>query len=110
MKNNTTLKIVLNIVPLLLMILLIPLVKNDYVLTGFYVGIIMISLLVKYEKKDILFLIIGFVIMMISEGLFISTGVETFNRNSLFNLMPVWLPFLWAYAFVAMKRLISILV
>ncbi len=92
------------------MILLIPLVKNDYVLTGFYVGIIMISLLVKYEKKDILFLIIGFVIMMISEGLFISTGVETFNRNSLFNLMPVWLPFLWAYAFVAMKRLISILV
>ncbi len=47
--------------------------------------------------------------MIISEYLFIKTGVETFTRNSLFGLMPLWLPFLWAYAFVVIKRAIKIL-
>ena len=47
--------------------------------------------------------------MIISEAIFISTGVETFIRNSLFGLMPLWLPFLWGYCFVAMKRAIKIL-
>ena len=47
--------------------------------------------------------------MIVSEYLFISTGVETFNRNSLFGLMPLWLPFLWGYAFVVMKRVIVVL-
>jgi len=35
--------------------------------------------------------------------------VETFVRNSLFGLMPLWLPFLWGYGFVAIKRGIKIL-
>jgi hypothetical protein len=47
--------------------------------------------------------------MFASEYFFISTGVETFARNSLFGLMPLWLPFLWAYAFVVIKRAVIIL-
>ncbi len=65
--------------------------------------------LTRYEKKDFLFLIFGFVIMLIGEYLFISTGVETFNRNSLFGIMPLWLPFLWGYVFLVIKRMINIL-
>ncbi|MBN2052170.1 hypothetical protein JW756_01585 [Candidatus Woesearchaeota archaeon] len=63
----------------------------------------------RYEQRDFLFFIFGFIAMIISEYLFVSTGVETFVRNTLFGLMPLWLPFLWAYAFVAMKRAIIIL-
>jgi hypothetical protein len=47
--------------------------------------------------------------MIFFEYLFISTGVETFNRNSLFGIMPLWLPLLWAYAFVAIKRSVILL-
>jgi hypothetical protein len=47
--------------------------------------------------------------MIISEFFFISTGVETFVRDSLCGMMPLWLPFLWAYAFVAMRRAMIIL-
>ena len=54
-------------------------------------------------------LVFGFFAMIASEYLFISTGVEKFERNSLLGLMPLWLPFLWAYGFVAIKRAISIL-
>ncbi len=47
--------------------------------------------------------------MIASEYVFCSTGVETFVRNSLFGLMPIWLPFLWGYGFIAIKRSVLIL-
>ena len=91
------------------MIGLIPLVSNDYVLTALYALIIAVSLFVKLEKNDLIILAFGFVIMLVSEYIFISTGVETFVRNSLFGLMPLWLPFLWAYGFVAIKRSVEVI-
>lgn len=106
---NKVLKIILNAIPILVMIGLIPLVRNDYVLTGIYAVIIVVALLIKRGRNDLLILIFGFSIMIALESLFISTGVETFQRNSLLGLMPLWLPFLWAYGFVIIKRSILIL-
>jgi hypothetical protein len=104
------LKIFLNAIPILVMIGLIPLLKNDYLLTIFYIIIIVTSLkLIKSTKNDYLILLFGFVIMIFFEYIFISTGVETFTRNSLFGIMPLWLPFLWAYGFVAIKKSTEIL-
>lgn len=107
MKNPQ--RILLNAIPILIMIGLIPLVSNDYILTLIYTGIIAASFAVKRKKNDVSVLIFGFCIMMVSEYLFVSAGVETFQRNSLFGLMPLWLPFLWGYGFVAIKRAIEIL-
>jgi len=98
-----------NAVPILLMIFLIPILRNDYVLTFIYVLIIGGSFIIKYESKDLLFFIFGFIAMTISEYLFVSTGVETFTRKSFFGLIPLWLPFLWAYGFVVIKRAIIII-
>ena len=106
---NKASKIILNAIPILVMIGLIPLFRNDYVLTGIDAAIIIIALLIKRERNDLLVLVFGFFIMIASEYLFISTGVETFQRNSLLDLMPLWLPFLWAYGFVAIKRSVLIL-
>jgi hypothetical protein len=102
-------RILLNAVPILLMIGLIPLVRNDYALTAAYVAIIAVALAIRRYEKDILFLSFGFLVMIVSELFFIATGVETFERRSLFGIMPLWLPFLWAYCFVAMRRAIIIL-
>lgn len=103
------LNIARNIVPIVLMIALIPFVSSDYYLTGIYILIIAAALWAKYESKDFLALIVGFVAMTVSEYFFISTGVETFNRISFLGVMPLWLPFLWAYGFVAIKRVVKIL-
>ncbi|OHA24369.1 MAG: hypothetical protein A3H57_03515 [Candidatus Taylorbacteria bacterium RIFCSPLOWO2_02_FULL_43_11] len=84
-------------------------VPNDYLLTTIYIVIIVIAFLFKKEKNDLLVLTFGFFIMIVSESLFISTGVETFNRVTLFGLMPLWLPILWAYGFVAVKRSVLML-
>ncbi len=101
--------IFLNAVPVLVMIGLIPIVENDYWLAVVYGVIITVSLFIKNSRNDLTVLIFGFVIMIVSESIFTSTGVETFNRISLFGLMPLWLPFLWAYGFVAIKRSVEIL-
>lgn len=90
--------------PIILMIALIPLVANDYLLALLYIIIIAAAFAIKREKNDFTILIFGFCIMIVSEYFFIKTGVETFDRNTLFGIMPIWLPFLWAYGFVAIKR------
>ena len=99
----------LNAAPALLMIGLIPFVRNDFLLTAIYLLIIGSALAIRREPKDITILIFGFFVMIASEYLFVSTGVETFNRNSLLGMMPLWLPFLWAYGFVVIKRGVKIL-
>ena len=91
------------------MIALIPLVQDDYLLTAIYIAFIVGLLFIKSEKNDLLALIFGLVSITASEYFFVSTGVETFTRNSLFGVMPLWLPFLWAYAFVTIKRSLRIL-
>ncbi len=101
--------IFLNALPALLMIFLIPFVSDDYILTLLYIAIIAAGLFFKREKNDLLIFVFGFVIMLVFEYLFISTKVEIFKRDSLFGLMPLWLPFLWGYGFVAISRATKIL-
>lgn len=111
MKNAVRkfLQIALNSVPIILMIALIPVIRDDFVLTGAYISIIAVSFLAKYRHREIIFFVFGFVVMTISEYFFISIGVETFSRTTLFGKMPLWLPFIWAYAFVAIERAIHII-
>lgn len=103
MKHKIT-YIFVNSLPVLLMIGLIPIIRNDLLLTAAYIALILIALKVKREPKDFLVFAFGFCVMILSELVFVSTGVETFVRNSLFGLMPLWLPFLWGYGFVTIKR------
>lgn len=101
---NTTRTILLNAIPVAFMVWLIPLIQDDVMLAAIYVVIIIISLAIKYEKRDGALFAFGFVALLISEYFFISTGVETFNRHSLLGVMPLWLPVLWGYSFIAIRR------
>ena len=102
-------QIFFNALPVLIMVVLIPLIKNDYNLSLVYILIIVAAFYVKREKNDLLIFIFGFFVMTIFENLFVKTGLETFQRNSLLGVMPLWLPLLWAYGFVAIKRSINAL-
>lgn len=54
-------------------------------------------------KNEYKVFIVGMVLMFLFGFIFISTGVETFTRNTLFG-MPIWLPILWGYGMVAGRR------
>lgn len=102
-------KVIIESSPVVLMVLLIPLIANDYYLAATYIAITATSFLIKRERNDILIFFFGLIVMTISETFFLMTEVETFNRTTLFGIMPIWLPLLWAYGFVAIKRGIRIL-
>lgn len=102
-------KIIIYILPIVAMIALIPVIKNDLILSGIYILFILITLVIKREKRDGVFLVAGFVGLFLSESFFISTGVETFNRQSLLGIMPLWLPILWSYSFLIMRRCLGVL-
>jgi hypothetical protein len=107
---SKTLKICKEALPAIIMIALIPFIQNDYSLMLAYIVVIILAFVVLgRHPKDATVFIFGFLAMIASEYLFVSTGVETFQRHTLFGLMPIWLPFLWAYAFVAIKRSVIIL-
>jgi hypothetical protein len=95
--------------PVLLMTALVVVIPNDYWLTAIYLVIISIAFVIKLLPNELLIFILGFIIMFGIEYIFVSTGVETFVRNSLFGVMPLWLPFLWGYGYVAIKRTVIIL-
>ena len=100
--------LILNILPISIMIWLIPIVKDDYLLTLFYVVIILVSLFIKKYNKDATVFILGFFVMLFCEYIFLTTKVEVFERNSLLGIMPLWLPFLWGYGFVTIRRVMKI--
>ncbi len=106
---NKYLFIFLNALPIILMIALIPGVSNDYLLAALYIVVILGSFKIHYEQKEVLVFLFGFGVMIVSEYFFVMTGVEVFARHSLLGIMPLWLPFLWGYSFVAMKRALGAL-
>ena len=96
-------RVIVIALPVFFMIALIPYVQNDYVLAGIYLLIIAVSA-IRYTRKEFIFLIFGFIMLLIAEYFFLMTGVEVFERRTLLGVMPVWLPLLWAYIFIAIKR------
>ena len=95
---------------IVIMLALIPVIANDYALTGIYLVFILSAIVFKKERSDFMFLAVGFTGLTFGEYVFVSTGVETFNRNSLFGIMPLWLPLLWSFIFLSMKRVFWLMV
>ncbi|MCK4520981.1 MAG: hypothetical protein KAU20_00270 [Nanoarchaeota archaeon] len=100
-------KMFFELIPILIMIALVPFLK-EMVLSGLFLVMILIGFKIKYEKKEIIVFLIGFIFMTLIELFFISTGVETFTHNRLFGI-PLWLPLIWGYGFVVIKRVVSAL-
>lgn len=107
--NKKVRRIGLYALTIVVMIVLIPVVTNDYLLAVIYFAVTMALFVLGAEEHDGIAWLLGLAGITTSEYFFISTGVETFNRISLFGVMPIWLPFLWAYAFVVIKRSLHLL-
>ena len=103
MPTTLAARVIVTAFPVFFMIALIPYVRDDVLLTGIYLAIIAISA-IRYRREDFIFLMFGFCILLAGEYFFLLTGVEQFERRTLFGVMPLWLPFLWAYIFVTIKR------
>ncbi|MDE2001564.1 MAG: hypothetical protein KGI60_03310 [Patescibacteria group bacterium] len=102
--------IFLNALPVVIMIGFIPLVPNDYLLTAIDALVIAALLGARRAPKDGRVFLLGVGVMLFFEYIFVSTGVETFSRQTLLGVMPLWLPIVWGYAFVAIRHSVPLLV
>lgn len=91
------------------MVGLIYFLHNDYILALVYLLIILFLFLIHRERNELIILLFGFIFMIFSEYFFVKTGAEIFVRKSLFGIMPIWLPLLWGYGFVVIKRCVYFL-
>lgn len=101
------LAVLLEGLPVLIMVSLVAVLGDEFLILGAHLAVATIGLSVRHERYDGLALLLGLVLMTLSETVFVQTGVETFSQHSLFGLMPLWLPVLWGYGFVAIKRVLS---
>ena len=97
-------RVLTSMLPVVVMIALIPLVRNDIVLAVIYTLFILVTLAIRQDRKDLVLLGVGLVIPTIGEILFVATGAEVFTRDVLIFGIPLWLPLLWGYVFVMMRR------
>ena len=100
-------RVAMSMLPVFVMIALIPLIRNDVALTGVYLLFILVTLAMRLDKRDVVFLATGLVVPTIGELLFVATGAEIFTRDSLIFGIPIWLPLLWGYVFIMMRRGVS---
>ena len=92
--------------PLLIGILLTYLFwKNNIILSIIYLVAILIILKVKYYQGDLFALIYGFVIGLLVETIGTSVSHYQSFANPDFLGIPMWLPIVWAYGFMLMKRI-----
>ena len=98
-------KIVLESIPILIMLSLVYFIKDDYILAITYIFLLVGFFNVHYEKNDIKMFFLGMILMIFFELIFLNTGIEKFERTSLLNMMPIWIPLLWGYGFVVIKRI-----
>lgn len=94
----------MDIAVVFVMVGLVPTIRNDVVLTAVYAAIVAAMFAIQWRRKDLIVFVFGLFVMTCMEYLFVTTGVETFLRHSLFGVMPLWLPVLWGYGFVVIRR------
>lgn len=97
-------KVIVIVVSILLMVALIPYITSDFGLGMIYISVAAATFLLSKDKKEVLFFVLGFLLLTFAEIWFVSMGVETFNRETLFFGIPLWLPILWGYVFIMIRR------
>jgi len=103
-------KILKEIWPLLLGLVFLWFVKNEFLIFIGLLLIIGISFKINYEKNEFYWLFIGII-----TGITLEIGGDYFYKlqfwtsGSFFGL-PLWLPLLWGYIFVIVRRIGNLVV
>ncbi|HBD24428.1 MAG: hypothetical protein A2566_01385 [Candidatus Zambryskibacteria bacterium RIFOXYD1_FULL_40_13] len=108
--NKNIKKILIQLGLLILAFVLLGIVRNEYVFTVIVIFLIGVSLKMDYHKNEWALLLLGFVL-----GFFIEVIMGLFYRfqhwdNASLLGVPIWLPLVWGYAFVLIRRVGALIV
>ena len=95
-------------IPIILMVIFISLFWQNSILLGTLMLITIIgSLLIRYDNGEIKLMIIGGIIATVVEIIVVIATGERF-ANPIFLGIPVWIPLIWAYGLVTLRRILVI--
>ncbi len=102
-KKNS--EIFLDIIFLFLMVFSIAIIKNEFFITLSTLILILIFFKIKYYDNELRLLIIGvFVGVVLELGGDLIYKLQYWNNASFFGI-PVWLPIIWGFGFVIIRRI-----
>lgn len=104
------LEIAKNSLVLFAMLIIFYFIKSEMWITIAMLALILISFKIRYEKgewKIIVFgLILGFLFEIAGDAVY---KLQNWNHNLLFGI-PLWLPLMWGYGFVLIRRIGNVIV
>jgi len=109
MKNNIFIKIIKELIPLFLALVVFIFIKNEWLIALGVLVLLLITFKIRYYKNEYKIFIFGIIIGFIFEvsGDYIYK-LQYWESASLFGV-PVWLPLLWGYGFIFIRRIGNIL-
>ena len=98
--------IITQIVSLLLAFIILTITKgNEFIFAGSIIIILLINFKIKYQKGELKLFFIGLIIgFFIEVVLGLIYRMQYWQDSTLFGV-PIWLPLVWGYAFVFIRRI-----
>lgn len=107
-KNNKSL--IIEVILLIFSILLIGAIRQEILITFAMIILVFLCFFLEYHKREWTLFIIGMLLGVILElGGNLAYKLQYWNVDSLLGI-PLWLPLLWGYAFVFVRRIGNIIV
>jgi|SRR3989344_4529533 len=107
---NNQIKILKNVAPFITVFFLPLITLNEAFLTFVIIVLILISLKINYTKDEwklvIIGILIGFIVEVVT-GMFYR--IQFWANGSLFGV-PTYVPFLWGYGFLIIRRIGNIII
>jgi hypothetical protein len=98
------------IIPALLFPWVFLFTQNEFIVAGWVVILTVFLFSLRYERKEWILFLIGLIAGIIAEvGGDMIAKMQYWNNGSLLGI-PLWLPLLWAFGFIVIRRIGNMIV
>lgn len=105
-----TLEIIKEFIPILIGFIAIWIIRQEIIISIILILILLLTFKIKYNKNEIYLFIFGIITGFVIEvGSDLIYKLQYWENGSLFGI-PIWLPLLWGYGFIFIRRIGNIIV
>lgn len=103
-------RILVPLIPFLIAQAFIPLVRGELWLTIIITAMLLVTLRIRYERGEwkvmVLGIVVGFIVEVVTFSVY---RLQHWDNASLFGV-PYWLPIIWGYGFLIIRRVGNMMV
>ena len=109
-KKNNYLKLAKQALPIIIFPICLLITQNELAIAIVLIFMTAITFWISYEKNEYRVFLLGLILGLVMEiGGDAIYKMQYWDNGSLFGI-PIWLPFLWAYGFIIIRRIGNIII